>query len=76
MADSQYRGVVRHSDIAGGAWTLVTDAGVVYQLDGGDAKLKTDGIRVVVDGEIADGQMGIAMVGDILRVKSYKVVDA
>ena len=71
---AKYVGTVRRSDLEGGAWTLVTDQGVVYQLDGGDAGLLTDGARVEVDGAIATGRMGLAMVGDILEVKGYRLV--
>jgi hypothetical protein len=72
---AKYVGTVHHSDLEGGHWTLVTDQGVVYQLEGGDTKLLRDGVRAEVDGRIATRQMGIAMLGDLLEVKSYRILD-
>jgi len=74
MGNSKYSGTVRRSDLEGGAWTLVSDQGVVYQLDGGGSDLLVDGVRAEVEGAIADQQMGIAMMGDILRVKGYRLL--
>lgn len=71
----KYVGTVRRTDVEGGHWTLVTDQGVVYQLKGGGKDLLQDGVRAEVQGSIDSGQMGIAMVGDILEVKSYRLID-
>jgi hypothetical protein len=65
-------GKVVRSDLEGGAWTLVTDQGVVYQLQGGGSDLYVDGARVEVKGRIATKAMGIAMLGEILEVKGYR----
>ena len=72
---AKYVGTVHRTDLEGGHWTLVTDRGVVYQLKGGKAGLHVDGQRVEIEGRIAAEQMGIAMVGDILEVTSYRVLD-
>lgn len=74
-AMAKYRGRVIRNDMEGGAWTLIGDSGVVYQLSGGDSALLKDGQRVEVQGRIAKGKMGIAMVGEILEVSSYRIVD-
>jgi hypothetical protein len=71
---AKYTGTVQRTDLEGGHWTLVTDQGVVYQLTGGGADLLRDGVRAEVEGRIADQQMGIAMVGDLLEVKSYRIL--
>jgi hypothetical protein len=68
------RGRVVRSDLEGGAWTLVSDQGVVYQLDGGGADLLRDGQRAEVSGRVDSGRVGIAMVGDVLEVKSYQLL--
>lgn len=67
-------GKVHRSDLEGGAWTLVTDQGLVYQLKGGGSDLLQDGIRAEVKGKLATDQMGIAMIGEVLEVKSYRVL--
>lgn len=72
---AKYVGTVHRTDLEGGHWTLVTDQGVTYQLKGGGSDLKVDGRRVEVEGQIAAEEMGIAMVGDILEVKSYRILD-
>ena len=71
---AKYVGTVQRTDLEGGHWTLVTDQGVVYQLVGGK-QMPRDGVRVEVEGRIAEGQMGIAMVGDLLEVDSYRILD-
>lgn len=73
MADT-FTGRVVRSDLEGGAWTLITDQGVVYQLLGGGADLLQDGVRAEVTGRLATQQMGIAMVGDMLEVKSHRLL--
>ena len=67
-------GRVIRSDLEGGAWTLITDQGVVYQLNGGGPDLLVDDVRAEVRGTLATGQMGIAMVGEVLKVKSYRIL--
>ena len=75
MAKQTFVGTVHRTDLEGGHWTLVTDQGVVYQLKGGDASLLKDGARAEVTGRIATEQVGIAMMGDVLEVKSYRLLD-
>jgi hypothetical protein len=71
---TKFLGKVCHSDLEGGCWTLVTDGGVVYQLKGGGADLLSDGVKAEIEGRIATRTMGLAMVGDILEVKRYRLV--
>ncbi|MCC6747064.1 MAG: hypothetical protein IT371_05350 [Deltaproteobacteria bacterium] len=73
---STFRGTVRRNDLGGGAWTLISEQGVVYQLKGGGKDLLRDGVRAEVKGRLAAEQMGIAMVGEILEVQSYQVLGA
>jgi hypothetical protein len=72
---NKYIGRVIRSDLEGGAWTLVCDNGLTYQLSGGDAGLRVDGQRVEVVGRVDADRVGIAMVGDVLEVKSYRCLD-
>jgi hypothetical protein len=75
MAVPKYVGTVQRTDIEGGSWLLQSDQGVTYQLKGGDSALLVDGLRAEVDGRIATKQLGIAMMGDILEVVSYRLLD-
>lgn len=72
---SKFVGKVSRTDIEGGGWTFVTDQGVVYTLKGGGADLLVDGARAEITGQIAADQAGIAMMGEILEVKSYRLLD-
>ena len=71
---AKFLGRVSRSDLEGGHWVLITDQGVTYQLQGGGPDLLKDGARAEVEGRIAAGTMGIAMLGDILEVKRYRVL--
>jgi len=67
-------GKVFRTDLEGGAWTLVTDQGMVYQLKGGGPDLLKEGVRAEIHGRQVADQLGIAMVGDVLEVKSYRIL--
>ena len=67
-------GTVRKTDLEGGSWTLQTEQGVIYQLRGGGEDLLHDGIRAEVEGQIDNNQIGLAMMGDVLEIKSYRIL--
>jgi len=69
---AKFRGVVKKNPIEGGVWELHTDDGKHYQLQGGDAALRSEGQNVEIDGAIDKGAFGIGMTGPVLAVKSYK----
>lgn len=69
------RGTLRHSDLEGGHWQLITDDGTVYVLG---RKLRTvvdnttDGAKVQVTGKT--GGMSLFMTGQPLTVDSIEVL--
>ncbi len=65
-------GAVGFRDLGFGVWVLVGDDGRTYQLAGGDRKLKKDGQRVEVEGEVDAQALTAAMVGPVLNVKRYR----
>ncbi len=69
------RGVVRYRDLEGGVWVLEAEDGRVFQLDGGDRKLKKDGATVEAEGDIDGSSVSAAMVGPLFRVSRYRFVD-
>ena len=71
---AKFVGRVSRSDLEGGHWVLITDHGVTYQLQGGGPDLLSDGARAEVEGRVAGGKMGIAMLGDILEVRHYRLL--
>ena len=69
---SKLSGTVHKNDLEGGIWELHADDGAHYQLRGGDASLRKEGLRVEVHGKVAKDAMGIGMSGPILDVASWK----
>jgi len=65
-------GKVAFRDVETGVWVLEGDDGRTYQLAGGDRKLKKDGSRIEVDGEVDKDALTAAMVGPVLTVKKYR----
>lgn len=68
------RGTVEFRDVEMGVWVLVGEDGRTYQLSGGRSSLLKEGQRVEVDGDVDEGAMGVAMVGPVLRVRSFKTL--
>lgn len=66
------KGRIAYRDVETGVWVLEGDDGRTYQLAGGDRKIKKDGQRIEVDGDVDKDALSFAMVGPLLRVKSYK----
>lgn len=66
------KGRITFRDIETGVWVLEADDGRTYELAGGDRKIKKDGKRVEIDGDVDSGSASIAMVGPLLHVKSYR----
>jgi cob(I)alamin adenosyltransferase len=51
---------------------LEGDDGRTYQLAGGDRKIKKDGQRIEVEGNLERDVMTIHMVGPVFNVASYR----
>jgi hypothetical protein len=71
---STYKGKVVHSTLEGGYWTIETDGGDVYKLEGGDKGLLQAGKHVEVQGTVEAGEMGITFGTEILKVQTYKIL--
>jgi hypothetical protein len=67
-------GTIQHRDIGTGAWALVTDDGVTYEiLRGADKNLLKAGQKAKVTGKVREDVMTVAMIGQVLEVKSFEV---
>ncbi|MGQ0506533.1 MAG: DUF5818 domain-containing protein [Myxococcaceae bacterium] len=64
-------GTVVFRDVETGLWLLEGDDGRTYQLAGGDRKLKKDGGRVEIEGDVDANAVTAGMAGPLLRVKRY-----
>ena len=70
----KFKGKVVKSDLEGGLWQLEGDDGKTYTLEGGDAKLHKDGVKVEIEGSVDEGGMGIGFGAQVLQVKSFKIL--
>lgn len=68
------RGTVRKLGLEGGVWALITDDGRTVELIDAPEALQKDGQRVEVDGERSGADVTVGMVGDAVRVKSFKKI--
>ncbi len=69
------KGVIERKGLGPGTWALVTDSGETYELKDAPAELKKSDLKVKVEGQIRDDVMTFAMIGPVLEVKSFKVLD-
>jgi len=67
-------GRVVYRDVEGGVWVLEGDDGRTYQLAGGDRKIKKDGQRIEIEGDVARDVMTAFMVGPVLNVATYRFI--
>ena len=65
-------GTIRYRDLEGGLWVLETDDGCTLQLAGGDRKLKRDGARATLEGQLDETALTAGMVGPLFRVTGYR----
>lgn len=71
----QVKGTVTHKDIGVGTWALVSDTGETYELTNPPSELLNSGTKCSVEGVIRDDVMSMAMIGPILEVKSFTLLD-
>ena len=68
-------GVIERKGLGPGTWALVTDSGETYELKDAPAELKKANLKVKVEGQVRDDVMTFAMIGPVLEVKSFKILD-
>lgn len=68
-------GTIEHKKLGAGAWALVSQDGQTYELHKAPKDLHKDGLKVKVKGTIRDDVMTTAMIGPILEVQSFEVLD-
>ncbi|MCY7392972.1 MAG: hypothetical protein LH647_16220 [Leptolyngbyaceae cyanobacterium CAN_BIN12] len=70
----QVEGTIERKGFGMGAWALVGSS-ETYELHKAPADLQKAGIKVKVSGQIREDVMTIAMIGPVLEVSSFEVVD-
>ncbi|MBW4615688.1 MAG: hypothetical protein KME21_20905 [Desmonostoc vinosum HA7617-LM4] len=70
-------GKIERRDLGMGAWALVTDDGVTYEiLKGADKNLLKAGQKAKIKGQVREDIMTTAMIGPVLEVKSFEVISS
>jgi hypothetical protein len=70
-------GTIQRRDVGMGAWALVSEEGISYEiLKGADKNLLKAGQKAKVTGQIREDIMTIAMIGPALEVKSFEIVNS
>ncbi|MFW5666169.1 MAG: hypothetical protein ACOC2Z_11630 [Coleofasciculus sp.] len=68
-------GKIEHKDIGVGAWALVAESGETYELQDAPDELQQSNLNVKVQGEVREDVMTTAMIGPVLQVQSFEVMD-
>lgn len=68
-------GIVAHKGMGTGTWALVTESGETYELKNTPTELQKSDLKVKVEGEIKEDVMTLAMVGPVLEVKAFEVLE-
>jgi hypothetical protein len=71
---AKLKGKVVRSDLEGGFWTLETEDGDTYKLEGGGGDLLKKGVHAEIEGAVEEAQMGIGFGAPVLTVKKYKIL--
>jgi hypothetical protein len=68
-------GTVERKGFGPGTWALVSADGKTYELKSAPSELKQADLKVKVEGTIRDDVMTFAMIGPVLEVDSFEVID-
>ena len=75
MSSINLTGTIQYTEIGTGAWGLVTDVGETYELYESPPELQIPQMKVKVEGAIRDDIMTLAMIGPVLEVQSFEILD-
>ncbi len=70
-----FTGTIEKKGFGFGTWALVTDAGETYELKDPPPELQQSSIKVEIKGRIREDIMTIAMIGPVLEIESFKLID-
>lgn len=68
-------GKIERQGFGSGTWALVGSQGTTYELYQAPAELHKAGLRVAVTGRIREDIATLAMIGPVLEVQTFKVLD-
>ncbi|MDP5016172.1 hypothetical protein FJR11_11240 [Anabaena sp. UHCC 0187] len=68
-------GTIERRNIGLGAWALITEDGVTYEIPkSSDKNLLKSGQKATVIGKVREDLMTTAMIGSVLEVQSFEVM--
>ncbi|QDZ40248.1 hypothetical protein FRE64_09970 [Euhalothece natronophila Z-M001] len=68
-------GKIEKRDVGIGAWALVSDEGKTYELKNPPQALRKPQQRVEVKGNIRSDVMTLTMIGEVLEVDSFQLLE-
>lgn len=68
-------GTLEWQDLGLGAWVLVSESGETYELQDPPPQLCRWQGKVEVTGEVCEGVMTLAMVGPVLEVRAFTLLE-
>jgi hypothetical protein len=68
-------GKIEYKDLGSGAWALVADNGETYELRNTHEDLHKEGQKVKIEGKIRNDVVSFAMIGTVLEVTSFEVLE-
>jgi hypothetical protein len=68
-------GGIERKGMGTGAWALVAEDGTTYELLDCPRDLRQAGLHVKVDGTLNDDVMTLAMIGKVLNVNTFEILE-
>jgi predicted transcriptional regulator len=74
--DIEIVGTITQSDLGMGTWTLVSEGNITYEImQPVDSALLKEGLRVKARGKLRPDVMTMAMVGEVVQVSSFDILN-
>jgi hypothetical protein len=71
----QVQGTIDRQGFGPGTWALISSDGETYELHNAPKDLQKSGLTVKVEGNIREDVMTFAMIGPVLEVNRFEIVD-
>lgn len=68
-------GTIERKGLGPGTWALVTEEGETYELKDVPSEIRKSELKVKLKGEVRKDVMTFAMIGPVLEVKSFEVLE-
>ena len=68
-------GKIERKGFGPGTWALVSEGGDTYELKDAPQELRQTHAKVKVEGQIREDVMTFAMIGPVLEVQSFEILD-